>query len=202
MVWTTPFFIWSYLFSFFFHSCFFFNFFRLFWLFVLFFMSFCSYAVFTTFSLQWETRCMRIAKGSRELPWRCVSLNSKMRTLWANICESWGRKYAHATHIVIRHEFWTPFWHKQMSKRYHFIPSVETAWILLSLPTKVDWKNSIGHFRIRFGLFLKTSPDAKLITWKLVCICMWMKTNFHVKELAPGLALKKRPKVIEKRLII
>ena len=27
---------------------------------------------------------------------------------------------------------------------------------------------------------------------------MWMETNFHMKRWAPGLALKKRPKVIQK----
>ena len=42
--------------------------------------------------------------------------------------------------------------------------------------------NQIGHFFI----------------WKLVFIHMQMKTNFHMKRWAPGLALKKRPKVIRK----
>ena len=55
-----------------------------------------------------------------------------------------------------------------------------------------------GHFRITFGLFLKASPGAHPFIWKLVFICMWMKTNFHMKGWAPGLALKKRPKVIRK----
>ena len=53
----------------------------------------------------------------------------------------------------------------------------------------------IGHFRITFGLFFKASPGAHLFIWKLVFICMWMKTNFHMKGWAPGLALKKRPRV-------
>ena len=56
----------------------------------------------------------------------------------------------------------------------------------------------IGHFRITFGLFFKASLDAHLFIWKLVFICMWMKANFHMKRWAPGLALKKRPKVIRK----
>ena len=29
---------------------------------------------------------------------------------------------------------------------------------------------------------------------KIIFICMWMKTNFHLKRWAPGLALKKRPR--------
>ena len=33
---------------------------------------------------------------------------------------------------------------------------------------------------------------------KMCFICMWMKTNFHMKGWAPRLALKKRPKVIRK----
>ena len=61
---------------------------------------------------------------------------------------------------------------------------------------------AIGHFRITFGLFFKASPGAHLFIGKLVFICMWMKTNFHMKGWAPGLALKKRPKVIRKWPII
>ena len=57
---------------------------------------------------------------------------------------------------------------------------------------------AIGDFRITFGLFFKASPGAHLFIWKLVFICMWMKTNFQMKGWAPGLALKKRPKVIQK----
>ena len=60
----------------------------------------------------------------------------------------------------------------------------------------------IGHFRITFGLFFKASLDAHLFIWKLVFICMWMKANFHMKRWAPGLALKKRPKVIRKWPIV
>ena len=56
----------------------------------------------------------------------------------------------------------------------------------------------IGHFWISFGPFFKASPVAHSFIWKLVFICMWMKTNFHMKGWAPGLALKKRPKVIGK----
>ena len=56
----------------------------------------------------------------------------------------------------------------------------------------------IGHFRITFGLFFTASLGAHLFIWKLVFICMWMKANFHMKRWAPGLALKKRPKVIRK----
>ena len=59
-------------------------------------------------------------------------------------------------------------------------------------------EDTIGHFWISFGLSFKASPGAHLFTWKLVFICMWMKTNFHVKGWAPRLALKKRPKVIRK----
>ena len=54
----------------------------------------------------------------------------------------------------------------------------------------------IGHFQITFGLFFKASPGAHPFIWKLVFICMWMKTNFHMKGWAPGLAFKRRPKVI------
>ena len=56
----------------------------------------------------------------------------------------------------------------------------------------------IGHFRITFGLFFKASPGAHPFIWKLVFICVWMKTIFHMKGWAPGLSLKKRPKVIRK----
>ena len=59
-------------------------------------------------------------------------------------------------------------------------------------------QNVIGHFRIISGLFFKASPGAHLFIWKLVFICMWMKTNFHMKGWAPGLALKKRLTVIRK----
>ena len=55
----------------------------------------------------------------------------------------------------------------------------------------------IDNFHITFGLFSKALPGAHPFIWKLVFICMWMKTNFHMKW-APGLALKKRPKVIRK----
>ena len=46
--------------------------------------------------------------------------------------------------------------------------------------------------------FFKASPGAHLFIWKLVFICMWMKANLHMKRWAPGLALKRRPKVIRK----
>lgn len=59
----------------------------------------------------------------------------------------------------------------------------------------------IGHFRIPFGLVFKACPSYYLFIWKLVCICMWMKTNFQTKGWAPGLAFKKRPMVIRKWLI-
>ena len=57
--------------------------------------------------------------------------------------------------------------------------------------------NSVDHFRIT-GLFFKASPGAHPFIWKLILIHMQMKTNFHMKGWAPGLALKKRPKVIRK----
>ena len=56
----------------------------------------------------------------------------------------------------------------------------------------------IDHFRTTFGLFFKASLGAHPFIWKLVFIHMQMKTNFHMKRWAPGLALKKRPKVIRK----
>ena len=56
----------------------------------------------------------------------------------------------------------------------------------------------IGHLRITFGLLLKASLGAHPFIWKLVFIHMQMKTNFHMKEWAPGLALRKRPKVMRK----
>ena len=56
----------------------------------------------------------------------------------------------------------------------------------------------IGHFRITFGLFFKASPGAHPFIWKLVFIHLQMKTNFHMKSWAPGLALKKKPRVIRK----
>ena len=52
--------------------------------------------------------------------------------------------------------------------------------------------STISHFRITFGLFFKVSPGDHLFIWKLVCICMWMKANFHMKGRAQGLALEKR----------
>ena len=72
-------------------------------------------------------------------------------------------------------------------------------------PGVKSWRQiqtTIGHFRITFGLFFKASPGAHLFIWKLVCICMWIKTNFHMKGWAPRLALKKRPKVIRKWSIV
>ena len=56
----------------------------------------------------------------------------------------------------------------------------------------------IGHFPITLGLFFKASPGAHPVIWKLVFIHMQMKTNFHTKEWAPGLGLKKMPKLIWK----
>ena len=71
----------------------------------------------------------------------------------------------------------------------------------LSICVKSLWE-TIGHFRITSGLFFKASPGAHLFIWKLVFIHMQMKTNFHMKGWAPGLALKKkRPRVIRKWLI-
>ena len=57
--------------------------------------------------------------------------------------------------------------------------------------------NSVDHFWIT-GLFFKASPGAHPFIWKLILIHKQMKTNFHMKGWAPGLALKKRPKVIRK----
>ena len=47
----------------------------------------------------------------------------------------------------------------------------------------VVWRQvfTIGHFRIICGPFFKASPGAHLFIWKLVFICMWMKTNFTWK---------------------
>ena len=59
----------------------------------------------------------------------------------------------------------------------------------------------IGHFQITFDLFFKASPGAHPFIWKLIFICMWMKANFYMKRWTPGLALKKRPKVIRKWFI-
>ena len=70
----------------------------------------------------------------------------------------------------------------------------------LSICVNSLWE-TIGHFRITSGLFFKASPGAHLLIWKLVFICMWKKTNFHMKGWAPGLPLKKRPRVIRKWLI-
>ena len=61
----------------------------------------------------------------------------------------------------------------------------------------------ISPFRITFALFLKASLGAHPFISKLVFICMWMKTNFHPYESwAPGLALKKRPKLTRKWPIV
>ena len=57
---------------------------------------------------------------------------------------------------------------------------------------------AIGHLWITLGLFFKASPAAHLFIWKLVFICMRIKTNFRMKGWAPGLAFKKRQKVIRK----
>ena len=64
----------------------------------------------------------------------------------------------------------------------------------------VDSRNasSIGHFRITFGFFFKASPSAHPFIRKLGFIHAQMKTNFHMNRYVPGLALKKRPKVIRK----
>ena len=68
----------------------------------------------------------------------------------------------------------------------------------LQLDIALWCKNQIDHFRITFGLFFKASLGAHRFIWKLVFIHMQMKTNFHMKRWAPGIALKKRPKVIRK----
>ena len=44
---------------------------------------------------------------------------------------------------------------------------------------KKNINTAIGHFRITFGFFFKASPGAHAFLWKLVFICMWMKTTFH-----------------------
>ena len=67
--------------------------------------------------------------------------------------------------------------------------------LVLTIFVRMKW---IGRFRIILGLFFKVSPGAHFFIWKLVFICMWIKTNFHMKGWAPGLALKKRPRVIRK----
>ena len=74
-----------------------------------------------------------------------------------------------------------------------FIRSLGWSWKLPKLRPK-----AIGHLRITVSLFFKASRCAHSFIWKLVFICTWMKTNFHMKGWAPGLALKKRPKVIRK----
>ena len=57
----------------------------------------------------------------------------------------------------------------------------------------------IGHFHVTFGLLFKESPGAHPSIWKLVFICMWMKTKFHMKGWRLDLlSLKKRPKAIHK----
>ena len=62
--------------------------------------------------------------------------------------------------------------------------------------------SEIGQLRITFGLFFKASPGSHPFIWKLGFIHMKMKTSFYMKRWAPGLALKKRPKVIWKWPII
>ena len=71
-------------------------------------------------------------------------------------------------------------------------------WLRFRKPVQKPSSESIDHFRITFGLFFKASLGAHPSIWKLVLIHMQMKTNFDMKRWAPGLALKKRPKVIRK----
>ena len=77
---------------------------------------------------------------------------------------------------------------------------------LLSL-TGRNWNKSetIGHFQITSGLFLKASLGAHpficksiFIHTQIKLIFMWMKIDLHMKGWAPRLALKKRPEVIWK----
>ena len=71
------------------------------------------------------------------------------------------------------------------------------------LETCSYWRyKGISVTRKGFGTFEKRAPGAHRFAWKLVFICMWMKINFHMKRSAPGLALKKRPKVIRKWPIV
>ena len=79
--------------------------------------------------------------------------------------------------------------------------------VIFGMPNQANEKalkrsKTIGHFRITFGLFFKASPGAHPFIWKLVFIHMQMRTNFHMKRWAPGLALKTRPKVIRKWPIV
>ena len=76
--------------------------------------------------------------------------------------------------------------HRRIEKEHGFFNTVSMT------------ESTIGHFRITVSLFFKASPGAHPFIWKLVFIHMQMKTNFHMKRWAPGLALKKRPEIIRK----
>ena len=82
-------------------------------------------------------------------------------------------------------------------KLFHFLKILQ-HYVTCVNHTIIIKSQVIGHFRLTFGLFFKASPGAHPFIWKLVFIHMQMKTNFHMKRWAPGLALKKGPKVIRK----
>ena len=53
----------------------------------------------------------------------------------------------------------------------------------------------MAHFRGALSLSIKVRPGAQPLL-----ICMWMKSFFHMKELALRLALRKRLKVIQSEI--
>jgi len=59
-------------------------------------------------------------------------------------------------------------------------------------------KELMGHFLIIFGFFFGAGPGAHAFMWKLVFPHMQLKTDFRVKEWAPGLASGGGPQVVRK----
>ena len=81
----------------------------------------------------------------------------------------------------------------------YYLMSNVSSWIIKYCHSFNARSEKIDHFRITFGLFFKASLGAHPFIWKLVFIHMQIEIiNFHMKRWVPGLALKKRPKVIWK----
>ena len=62
-----------------------------------------------------------------------------------------------------------------------------------------QWRNEVnGRFPNYLWPLFQSESWCSSCHIKISFICMWMKTYFHMKRWAPGLALKKRPKVTRK----
>ena len=104
-------------------------------------------------------------------------------------------QYSHSSMVKF------PFWNNIYSQ-WNFVARapdwlhIESVQIIFTMIFMVKSQYSwIGHFRVTLGPF-ESESWCSPFAWKLGFIHMQMKTSFHMKRWAPGLALKKRPKVI------